>query len=40
LVKDAVAAGAKLDAGGKRIGNQGFFFEPTVISQVPLTRAS
>lgn len=37
LVKDAVAAGAKLNAGGKRIGNQGFFFEPTVISQVPLS---
>jgi len=37
LVKDAVAAGAKLNAGGKRIGNQGFFFEPTVISEVPLS---
>jgi succinate-semialdehyde dehydrogenase/glutarate-semialdehyde dehydrogenase len=36
LVNDAVAAGARLDWGGKRIGNQGFFFEPTVLSDIPL----
>ncbi|QIG54949.1 NAD-dependent succinate-semialdehyde dehydrogenase [Altererythrobacter sp. BO-6] len=33
---DALEKGAKLDAGGNRIGNQGFFHEPTVLSEVPL----
>ena len=37
LVRDAVAQGARLLAGGRRIGNQGFFFEPTVLSDVPLS---
>jgi len=36
LVEDAVAAGARLDWGGKRIEGPGFFFAPTVLSQVPL----
>jgi succinate-semialdehyde dehydrogenase/glutarate-semialdehyde dehydrogenase len=36
LIGDAVAKGAKLGAGGERIGNQGFFYAPSVISQVPL----
>ena len=36
LIADATARGAKLDAGGTRIGNQGFFFAPTVLSEVPL----
>ena len=27
--------GARLDTGGRRIGNEGFFFEPTVLSDVP-----
>ncbi|WP_342643651.1 NAD-dependent succinate-semialdehyde dehydrogenase [Rhodoligotrophos ferricapiens] len=36
LVADAVAQGAKVAAGGKRIGNRGFFFEPTVLTDVPL----
>ena len=36
FVADAVAKGAKLRTGGKRIGNQGFFFEPTVLTDVPL----
>jgi succinate-semialdehyde dehydrogenase/glutarate-semialdehyde dehydrogenase len=33
---DALAKGAKLRTGGRRIGNQGFFFEPTVFTDVPL----
>lgn len=36
LVADAVERGATLDAGGARIGNQGFFFAPTVLGEVPL----
>jgi succinate-semialdehyde dehydrogenase/glutarate-semialdehyde dehydrogenase len=36
FVADAEAKGANLRAGGKRIGNQGFFFEPTVFTEVPL----
>lgn len=35
-VADAVERGAKLSAGGNRVGNQGFFHEPTVLSEVPL----
>jgi succinate-semialdehyde dehydrogenase/glutarate-semialdehyde dehydrogenase len=35
FVDDAVAKGAKLECGGRRIGNAGFFFEPTVLSDVP-----
>ena len=34
-IADAKNHGAKLDTGGERIGNQGFFFEPTVLSEVP-----
>jgi succinate-semialdehyde dehydrogenase/glutarate-semialdehyde dehydrogenase len=30
-VKDAVAKGARLGYGGKRVGETGFFFEPTVL---------
>jgi succinate-semialdehyde dehydrogenase/glutarate-semialdehyde dehydrogenase len=36
FVADAVGKGAKLETGGKRIGNKGFFFEPTVMTEVPL----
>ncbi|MCW3848587.1 NAD-dependent succinate-semialdehyde dehydrogenase [Sphingomonas sp. LB-2] len=36
LVADAVAQGGRLDTGGQRIGNQGFFFAPTVLSEVPV----
>ncbi|MGC1269653.1 MAG: aldehyde dehydrogenase family protein, partial [Croceibacterium sp.] len=36
LVADAVSRGAKLNAGGERIGNQGFFYKPTVLSEIPL----
>ena len=34
LINDAVADGAKLETGGKRIGNKGSYFEPTVLSGV------
>jgi succinate-semialdehyde dehydrogenase/glutarate-semialdehyde dehydrogenase len=36
FVADAVSKGAKVETGGKRIGNKGFFFEPTVLTDVPL----
>lgn len=36
FVADAQKTGANLRTGGKRIGNQGFFFEPTVFTEVPL----
>ena len=35
FVADATAKGAKLRTGGKRIGNKGYFFEPTVLTDVP-----
>ncbi|OPH83448.1 NAD-dependent succinate-semialdehyde dehydrogenase [Nitrobacter vulgaris] len=35
LVQDAVGKGGKLAAGGHRVGNKGYFFEPTVITDVP-----
>lgn len=34
-VADAVKRGAKLLCGGKRIAGKGFFFEPTVLADVP-----
>lgn len=37
LVEDAVSHGAELRAGGRRIGNKGYFFEPTVLANVPDT---
>ncbi|MBL4811492.1 MAG: NAD-dependent succinate-semialdehyde dehydrogenase [Rhodobacteraceae bacterium] len=36
LIKDAVAKGAKIETGGSRHGNTGWFFEPTVLTDVPL----
>ncbi|WP_376092228.1 NAD-dependent succinate-semialdehyde dehydrogenase [Roseomonas sp. CCTCC AB2023176] len=36
LVQDAVGRGAKLGTGGERIGNKGYFYKPTVLSDVPL----
>ena len=36
LIGDAKARGAQVRAGGERIGNRGFFFQPTVITDVPL----
>lgn len=37
LVADAVAQGAKLECGGARTGNRGYYFAPTVLSQVPIS---
>lgn len=34
FVADAVSKGAKIETGGKRIGNKGNFFEPTVLTGV------
>ena len=33
---DAAAKGAKLATGGERVGNEGNFFAPTVLTDVPL----
>ncbi len=35
MIQDAVDHGAKLETGGHRIGNKGYFFEPTVLTDVP-----
>lgn len=35
MVQDAQAKGAKIATGGHRIGNKGYFFEPTVVTDVP-----
>ncbi|MBN3723283.1 NAD-dependent succinate-semialdehyde dehydrogenase [Burkholderia sp. Ac-20379] len=35
LVDDAVSNGATLRAGGKRIGERGYFFAPTMLTDVP-----
>lgn len=35
LIQDALEKGAELRAGGRRIGNEGNFFEPTVLANVP-----
>jgi succinate-semialdehyde dehydrogenase / glutarate-semialdehyde dehydrogenase len=34
LIEDAVRHGAKVAAGGTRIGNQGYFHSPTVLTEV------
>src|SRR5262245_51823286 len=39
LIGDAVARGGILHTGGERIGNQGYFYAPTVLSNVPLDAA-
>jgi succinate-semialdehyde dehydrogenase / glutarate-semialdehyde dehydrogenase len=36
FIGDAVQKGAKLGTGGNRIGNKGNFFEPTVLTEVPM----
>lgn len=36
LIADATARGAKLDTGGERVGNAGYFYAPTVLSEIPL----
>ncbi|MEI9964751.1 MAG: aldehyde dehydrogenase family protein [Caulobacteraceae bacterium] len=35
FIGDAVQAGAVLKTGGERIGNQGYFWQPTVLADVP-----
>ncbi len=35
LIADAVQSGGEITTGGKRIGNKGYFFEPTVVAHVP-----
>jgi succinate-semialdehyde dehydrogenase/glutarate-semialdehyde dehydrogenase len=37
LVGDAVKAGATVRTGGQRVGNQGFFYAPTVLTGVPVS---
>lgn len=37
LVSDAVQQGGKLKTGGRRIGNVGQFYEPTVLADVPIS---
>ncbi|MFT2215073.1 NAD-dependent succinate-semialdehyde dehydrogenase [Rhizobium giardinii] len=36
LVEDAVAHGARVTAGGERVGNRGWFYAPTVLADVAL----
>ncbi len=36
MVENSVRSGAKVAAGGKRIGERGFYFEPTLLADVPL----
>jgi succinate-semialdehyde dehydrogenase/glutarate-semialdehyde dehydrogenase len=35
IVNDSKSRGGKIVTGGKRHGNQGFFFEPTVVTDLP-----
>jgi succinate-semialdehyde dehydrogenase / glutarate-semialdehyde dehydrogenase len=35
MIGDAMTRGGKLHAGGERIGNQGYFYAPSVLSEVP-----
>lgn len=36
MISDARSRGANVQMGGERIGNKGFFFQPTVMSDVPI----
>lgn len=36
MITDATAKGATLATGGERVGNKGYFFQPTVLTDVPL----
>ncbi|MCP1471759.1 succinate-semialdehyde dehydrogenase/glutarate-semialdehyde dehydrogenase [Sphingobium sp. OAS761] len=40
LAADAVQHGAKVETGGSRIGNAGYFFEPTILSGMNPTMAA
>jgi len=35
FIADAVQKGANIATGGKRAGNKGYFFEPTVLTEIP-----
>ncbi len=37
MIADAVKNGARLETGGERIGKAGFFFQPTILSEVPVS---
>ena len=39
LIGDAVQRGARLHTGGERVGNSGFFYAPSVLSDIPLEAA-
>jgi succinate-semialdehyde dehydrogenase/glutarate-semialdehyde dehydrogenase len=39
LIGDAKTRGATLHTGGERIGNRGFFYAPSVLSEIPLDAA-
>ena len=39
LIGDAMQRGAMLHTGGERVGNAGFFYAPTVLSDIPLDAA-
>ncbi|MBZ5496704.1 MAG: NAD-dependent succinate-semialdehyde dehydrogenase [Acidobacteriia bacterium] len=39
-VRDSVARGARVLLGGRRCGGRGYFYHPTVISEVPLDAAA
>jgi succinate-semialdehyde dehydrogenase/glutarate-semialdehyde dehydrogenase len=36
FIADATSKGATLHTGGERIGNQGYFYKPSVLSEIPL----
>lgn len=40
FVSDAVEKGAKVRLGGNRLEGKGFFFEPTVLSEVPMNASA
>ncbi len=40
LTADAIAKGAKLRLGGRRVQREGYFFEPTILTDVPLDAAA
>lgn len=39
MIADAESKGAQVATGGERIGNQGYFFQPTVLTDVPKEAA-
>jgi len=39
LIGGAVSAGARLHTGGRRVGTQGYYYAPTVLSEIPQSAA-